>query len=253
MFRGRSKALTQAGIDAAAGTLGVGSNEIWAILMVETGGVGFLPDRRPQILYERHYFHRLTRGKFDTVDSNLSAPNPGGYGEEGAHQYDRLERAMTLDRQAAIASASWGLGQIMGRASTLIGFTDVESMVNAMMDSEDAQLAALSSFVRMMPRAVEALKANDWWTFAKDYNGRALMANFYDRRLFDALRVIRKNGTPDLLVRAAQLYLTFLGHEPGPIDGVAGPRTKAALAAFQTDVVDAPLVARLEEQVLKLA
>jgi len=38
---------------------------------------------------------------------------------------------------------------------------------------------------------------------------------------------------PDLDLRAAQLYLTFGGFDPGPVDGVLGSRTRAALIDFQ--------------------
>jgi len=39
---------------------------------------------------------------------------------------------------------------------------------------------------------------------------------------------------PDLDIRAAQLYLTYLGFHPGPIDGIAGEHTMDALAQFET-------------------
>ena len=71
-----------------------------------------MPDRRPQILFERHIFHRLTDGKFD--DGQISDPAAGGYGARGAAQYDRLALALAKDADAALQSASWGIGQIMG-------------------------------------------------------------------------------------------------------------------------------------------
>lgn len=36
-------------------------------------------------------------------------------------------------------------------------------------------------------------------------------------------------------VERAQVLLNFLGYEAGPADGVVGPRTKAAIAKFQSD------------------
>jgi hypothetical protein len=36
-----------------------------AVLTVETLGSGFLPDRRPRILFERHFFPSETKGAFD--------------------------------------------------------------------------------------------------------------------------------------------------------------------------------------------
>lgn len=38
------------------------------------------------------------------------------------------------------------------------------------------------------------------------------------------------------LVKQAQQALRELGYDPGPVDGIEGPRTRAALAAFQKDL-----------------
>ncbi|NJM92326.1 MAG: N-acetylmuramidase family protein [Rhodospirillaceae bacterium] len=72
-----------------------------------------MPNRRPKILFERHIFHQRTNGKFDATHPDISHPKWGEYGKASA-QYDRLGRAMALDRQAALESASWGLPQVMG-------------------------------------------------------------------------------------------------------------------------------------------
>jgi hypothetical protein len=119
-----------------ADSLSVKAPEIWTVLAVETAGCGFLPDRRPQILFERHIFHGLTGGRFD--DGDISDPVAGGYGPGGAHQFERLQRALAKDRIAALKSASWGLGQIMGGNFAASGFPDVETMVAQMCDSEDS-------------------------------------------------------------------------------------------------------------------
>src|SRR5437763_1168307 len=110
-FVGKSKALSQEGLDAASRALSVNAPEIWAVLAVETSGCGYLSDRRPPILFERHIFSRLTKGQFDTSD--VSNPQAGGYGPSGANQYLRLTNAIGLHRNAALESASWGLAQIM--------------------------------------------------------------------------------------------------------------------------------------------
>src|SRR5512140_3205056 len=146
-FIGRGVPLGSAGIDAALRMLGATPEALWAVLSVETSGCGYLQDRRPKILFERHYFHRLTGGKFDAVDPDISAPTAGGYGPSGAHQYARLEAAIQLDRGAALQSASWGLGQIMGANHAAAGFDDVEKMVSAFVESEDQQLLGMSNFI----------------------------------------------------------------------------------------------------------
>src|SRR5690242_11020456 len=144
-FAGTARALSADGIGAVCQQLGIHAPEIWTVLAVETSGCGFLSDCRPQILYERHIFHRLTQGKYD--DGDISDANPGGYGASGAHQYDRLTVALAKDRTAALQSCSWGIGQIMGENYTHAGFADVEQMVTAMSESEDRQLAAMGNFL----------------------------------------------------------------------------------------------------------
>ena len=248
-FVGRSRPLSSDGIAAAADGLSVGAQEVWTVIAVETAGCGFLADRRPEILYERHIFHKLTRGRFS--DPNLSDPTPGGYGAGGAHQYDRLEAAMALDRIAALKSASWGLGQVLGSNFKSAGFGNVDDMVQAMSDSEDAQLSAVSAFIAAR-RLDRALKAHDWTSFARGYNGPAFATNHYDVRLRGEFQKFSTGVLPDLSVRAAQLYLTFLGFHPGPVDGFVGPRTRSALLEFQrknglaeTGIVDDELLEKL--------
>ncbi len=250
-FQGNASPLTGDGLAGVANNLGVHVPEIWAVLSVETKGCGYLPDRRPEILYERHIFHRLTRGQFD--DGDISDSSPGGYGPTGAHQYERLAAAISKDRIAALQSASWGLGQIMGENFAAAGFNNVEDMVAAMLQSEDAQLAAMGSFL-VASRLRAALQTHDWTTFARGYNGPNFAINRYDVRLNGEFQRFSAGALPDLSVRASQLYLTYLGFHPGPVDGVAGERTLSALAQFQvrigeqqTNTVDDNTVAGLRD------
>jgi hypothetical protein len=249
VFVGRSRPLSPDGMAAVASSLSVGVQEVWAVLNVETSGCGFLPDRRPQILYERHVFHRLTNGRFD--DGDLSDPSAGGYGAGGAHQYDRLTAAMNLDREAALQSASWGLGQILGENFKVAGFASVDEMVQAMSDTEDAQLTAVGSFI-LDNRLDRVLAAHDWASFARGYNGPAFAINHYDVRLRGEFQKLQAGVLPNLDIRAAQLFLTFRGFQPGPVDGFVGPLTRSAIVDFQrklgldqTGLVDDDLLEKL--------
>src|SRR5471032_1731804 len=145
-FVGSGRALTPAGFSETSDRLGVDAPTLWALLHVETSGCGFLADRRPKILYERHVFHRLTNGGFD--DGDISAGEPGGYGPLGPAQYDRLTRAMALDSAAALQSTSWGLGQILGLYAQSAGYASATELVESMTRSEDQQLSAVATFVK---------------------------------------------------------------------------------------------------------
>ncbi len=62
-FTGAAAPLTGSGLTRATQRLQVGGAEVRAVLKVETSGCGFLSDRRPQILFERHIFRRKIQGR----------------------------------------------------------------------------------------------------------------------------------------------------------------------------------------------
>ena len=119
MFEGKGKSLSETGLSRAADALGVGLPALWAVMTVETKGCGFLPDRRPLVLFERHIFHKRTQGRFRGQAPDLSDPVAGGY-QGSTREHDRLLRAIALDRKAALESTSWGLGQVMGFNATSV-------------------------------------------------------------------------------------------------------------------------------------
>jgi hypothetical protein len=232
-FAGAGKTLSSNGIGAAADRLGVDAARLWAVLRVETKGWGFLPDRRPQILFERHWFHKQTNGAFGQRAPDLSSARAGGYGPGGVAQYERLTRAITLDRRAALRSTSWGIGQIMGFHAESLGYADVEALVAAMVAEEDEQLRAVAAFI-VGKNLHRALQRQDWTAFAKGYNGSDFAKNRYDEKLRHEHDDLVANGLPDLRLRSAQMRLMFRGFDPGPIDGELGNLTRGALRRFQT-------------------
>lgn len=232
-FAGNAVPLSQPGLNRIMGLLGVGAAEIWTVVAVETRGCGFLADRRPRILFERHIFHQRTNGAHDASHPALSSALAGGYlgGEE---EYDRLHEAMKLDRDAALKSTSWGLGQVMGFNSMLAGYVSVDLMVKDMVDREDAQLTAMANFLKAR-RLDAALASHDWTQFAKGYNGAEFKRNQYDTRLASAYRAFAEGPLPDLSVRQAQTLLMYLGLDPGAIDGLIGKRTRSAIVRFREE------------------
>jgi hypothetical protein len=231
-FTGSGKPMTQTGFDAAQNQLTVDAASLWAILSIETHGMGFLADRRPKILFERHIFHRRTQGRFDAAAPDLSAPSAGGY-SGGAAEYARLIRATALDTRAALESASWGLGQIMGFHAPGLGYASVEDMVARFRDGEDAQLDGMRRFIAANVALHNALRDRKWSQVAFFYNGAAYAKNQYDQKLQRFYALYSQHEMPDLSVRAAQVRLTYLGYDPHGIDGAIGPGTRAALLAFQ--------------------
>lgn len=233
-FSGRGNPLTQEGLRSAASSLGVNLPALWAVMTVETSGCGFLPDRRPKILFERHIFHQRTKGVFDAKAPDISNSKPRGYGKGGPFQYERLNRAIALNRTAALQSASWGLGQVMGFNAASAGYADVEAMVAAMSQTEDAHVLAMAHFIAEHGLAGD-LKKEDWAGFASGYNGKGFEKHQYDQKLKTAFARYSVGPLPNLDVRAAQLFLSYGGYSPGTVDGWFGPSTQKAVIQFQKD------------------
>lgn len=182
--------LTPADLAAAALRLGVGLAKVRAVDEVESRGRGFADDGRPIILFEPHVFHKQTAGRFDATHPDVSYPAWGTQPYPGSQKirYGQLAQAMSLDLEAALKSASWGLFQIMGYNAGLCGFADVSAFVRAMARDEAAQLAAFAAFLLRQPPMLGALKLGDWAGFARRYNGEGYAQHGYDQRLKVAFR-----------------------------------------------------------------
>ena len=153
------------------------------------GPGGFLDGPElPKILFEAHQFSKRTGHRYDQSHPNLSSPiwnralYIGGQGE-----WARLHRAMQLDKDAALMSASAGRYQIMGFNHVLAGFADVEAFWAAMKRSEICHLEAFVAFIQrskivgMLRRVSDDAEACA--PFALAYNGAGYKANAYHQRI----------------------------------------------------------------------
>lgn len=162
-----------------------------AVATVEAGAAGaFNDDGTPVVLFERHKFERHTGGRFHGATlpngkadwSLISWPTWGGYGPSSI-QHAKLAHAVTLDREAALKSASFGLFQILGENYAAAGFPVLQDFVNAMYLDVDEHLRALVMFIRSNPRLHQAIRARDWPVVAFNYNGPRFMENRWDSKM----------------------------------------------------------------------
>ena len=100
------------------------------------------------------------------------------------------------------------------------------------------------------------LATHNWAAFARGYNGADYAKNQYDAHLAAAYGKFSQGFLPDLLVRQAQVLLTFLKLDPGGIDGVPGKQTRSAVVRFResaglgnSDVIDAALIAAMQAKI----
>jgi hypothetical protein len=248
-FRGSAAPLSNTGFGRALQSLEADAQSLWALITVETSGFGYLSDRRPKILFERHVFHRRTGGRYDAAHPDISAPTSGGYLGDGA-EYLRLESAMSLDRQAALDSTSWGLGQIMGYHAVDLGYPGTEAMVASFRDGEDEQLAGAQRFINANPPLHQAFSQKNWTRVAFFYNGAGYARQGYHLKLEHYHDLYKLKGTPSITVRMAQAWLTYLGYRPGGVDGILGQHTGTAIIAFQK-ATGLPVTAELDDATLE--
>ena len=188
---------------------------IYAVQEVEAGGDGFASDGSLDLLFERHIFKKqfdvrlakMTKAELDALvvkiglkllpgqqlvpaiqshlektQSDIYNKTPGGY-VGGVAENKRLQKAAFIHKEAALCSASWGMFQIMGFHYLTLGFKSAEQMVAFYQQSERNQLLSFCDFVLADSRLINALRAKDWASFAKAYNGPQYAKNQYDVKM----------------------------------------------------------------------
>lgn len=182
-----------------------------AIAEVETKGAAFWRinsvdgKQAPSILFERHWFRRLTKGEYDKTYSDISGPAytskkdaaaTDRYGSY-ATSYLRLMNAYRLDPEAALASCSWGKFQIMGGEYRNCGQPSAEALVTLMCGGESDQLQPLLGFVRHKAdgKLWEAVKNKDWPKIALYYNGGEYKKNAYDTKMLAAYEKLKSKNS----------------------------------------------------------
>lgn len=185
--------LQESDYEKAAKELGVDIASVKTITQVEAKEFGFLPNGFPVVLFERHKFYQmLAKYRGVTMANTMAKMRPdicniksGGY-LGGAEEIKRLDAARTIDEKCAHLSASFGLFQIMGFNFDDCGFGDVHEFVQAMKQSEDAQMMAFVNFIKADEKLHRAIKDKDWVEVASRYNGAGYAKNEYDKKLQQA-------------------------------------------------------------------
>lgn len=187
---GPDTALNDAHFADAASQLSVPVSYVRALYAVESSGHAFV-DGRPTILPEPHKFAQLTAGRYNNSHPHLSsrAWNPKLYPGSQGGRYKMLADMIILDPLAGFGCASYGGFQILGMNHVRCG-VPTNAMDFAWQESRDeaSQLRHFVSFIMTDAILWRALRAGDWVTVAKRYNGSAYYKNRYDVKLARAVR-----------------------------------------------------------------
>lgn len=234
-----------------------------AVVEVETSGRAFEPDGvTPRFLFEKHIFWReLAKSSAqrlaDAAQQGLATEKwMRDYSDQktSADRIALIQRARAIDTEAANRSASWGLGQVLGRNAISLGYSSATAMVEAL--TRGGLAAHIDSMMRFITtnNLIRALKAQDWVTFALGYNGAQQAKNGYATKLEQAYARWRNVPLPSFAsaqmpatidrsilqindsgedVRKMQAALAALNYPVGGIDGEFGPLTQKAVFLFQ--------------------
>ncbi|WFS02223.1 N-acetylmuramidase domain-containing protein [Rhizobium tumorigenes] len=201
----------------------------------------------PLIRIEGHYFDKLVPAAKQAAarKAALASPVVGGVKNPDSQEarYRMFTSMCDIDRDAAISSCSWGVGQVMGVHWKALGFATAEAF-------RAYVCATVSSQVEVMVRFIETnglldeIERQDWAGFARGYNGAGYRKNNYDVKLAKAFDVyggvagvssasgMLRMGSSGAGVRELQALLVRFGCVV-KVDGDFGPSTRDALQAFQ--------------------
>lgn len=161
-----------------------------ALIHVESGGSGFLPDGRVKIRFEPHIFWRqlLSRGvdprPLHRDHPNLCYPHWNRGHDPGSltDQYRKIEiiREWALHHdprheasyvKAAWEGCSWGLFQLLGVNCESAGFPEITSFIDAHEQSEEVQLGVILQWLQGTGK-MQLLRQKRWSEFVRGYNGQ---------------------------------------------------------------------------------
>ena len=174
---------------------------IKAVKEVESGMYGgFISPGYPPILFEGHIFWRqlendgvypnnYIKGNEDIIHQKWTKQ----YYLGGMREYDRLDKAMKINKLAALKSASWGMFQIMGFNYQACGCKTVDEFITKMKQSEKNQLEMFMLFL-INNKWDKYLRDKNWAGFAAKYNGPGYAENQYDIKLERAYNKYKKEA-----------------------------------------------------------
>ncbi|MBE9184888.1 N-acetylmuramidase family protein [Microcoleus sp. LEGE 07076] len=162
-----------------------------AVMKVESAGSGFLlkepSPARPKILFEAHWFYKLTPKPVSQSRPDLSSPvwDRDLYKGGSAEWDERLLDAMEFDEIQALKSASFGLGQVMGFNYTVAGCASIQQFIQENFAGEYWQARHMMNYI-VNKNLLGHLKRKNWNKFAFGYNGEKYWENEYDIKLAKA-------------------------------------------------------------------
>lgn len=259
---GTATPLQPGDIGSVAASISVPEAALRAVMEVEANGKAFDSGGHPTFLFEPHLFYKNVPKSLlsSAIKQGLAYPRwkgPGSYPKTPELRWQQFQKAVALDETAAIKSASWGLGQILGSEFFEAGFGTPQELLIAFCNAELSQVQGMANLIkhrgldadlRGFPAMVNCRH------FALRYNGKAYEKNNYHNKLHDAYNRwaarlgmssqtngedamsdgVLKIGERGPSVEAAQQQLKDKGYSL-KVDGIFGGGTRTTVLAWQAN------------------
>lgn len=256
LMNGGVKKRSADGLKAVAAKLKCEVAAVVAIVKVESRGSGIDRLGRVKVLFEKHKFYKnlppekrkaavaagLARAKWISVKK-------GGYKDQPDNDaaLDFLVRAIAIDETAALKSASYGLGQVVGENAELCGWPSVQAFVLDMCQSEDSHVEAMMGFL-IGNGLGDELRALDFDAIERVYNGGGQNGVYAAQMRIEYAAEAGKPAKIDSVVRDAGLRIGSTGYRvealqkrlnelgfPVKVDKDFGPLLRRQVMAFQAE------------------
>lgn len=191
-YTGTRLKLQPGDVAAAAASIDVPEASLRSVMDVETSGHGYDSAGHLEILFERHLFYRHLQNqpaKLErAVQAGLAYPHWGErpYPKTPSLRWAELMRAVQIDETAALSSASFGLGQILGQEYAECSYSSPQDLVTHFFVSEKEQVEAMCRLIKARHLDVDMRgfpASSSTNHFALRYNGAGYKKNRYDSKL----------------------------------------------------------------------
>ena len=206
--------------------------------------------REPLIRFEGHYFDRRLAGakRSKARKAGFASPDAGAIPNPASQtgRWALLREAAAIDHAAAYESVSWGVGQVMGAHWLWLGYPSVDALVDEARSGVDGQIRLMARYIEKAG-LIDIIHASDWTAFARAYNGPSFAQSGYDKKIAKAYDRYLNDGGPHTSVRDKvgtsrtatdiadiQRMLSAAGY-PLKVDGISGAATNKAVRHFQSD------------------
>jgi MscS family membrane protein len=195
----KGKELTDFEIIDAASKYKLSVESLKAVIEVESKAKGFFEDGKPYITFHgQKFWKELEKKNMEPASQAEKYPDvvyqrwSRKFIRIGEKEYERLEKAKSIDKESAYLSTNWGMFQLSGQDFKKCGFSSVNEMVFNVYKTEKEQLEAFCKYLEQR-KLLDDLRQENWKDFANKYNGPSNRKAKFDEKIEKAYQKYKAN------------------------------------------------------------